>query len=845
MHHNILAFWRHLQTLPAGHADLPRPRVNRLMLAMFEKWRSRQNFPPFDGLGHIRDHAGEAEMALPLVERRGIAMARTLELVAGDWGIAHGLFDIDPDEVILGTMPPYSVGQGKEMMDYFKGAGDDRDERLEFETGFLNEWSNFGHVCPNHEKIVQRGLASVIDDCLARKASSRDPDQQSFYAAVITALEGVISYAEAYARAADRQAAIYRAALDDKPDHPKADLFTERLTGMTQAAARLRRVPAQPSKSLADAIQCISIMNCALHWTGELTSLGRLDQILQPFLTPEELASGDAQMLIDCLWVKLDERVTLDNKAVEDRFSQADGALMGVGGPSNFDQGALTNQWMQQITIGGVVADNAPEARDACNDITRLCLNSARRLPFNCPTLDLRVHTKTPEDVLELAAAAHLSGGAHPVMLNDDKLIPALLAAGEDVELKSARNYACDGCYETIFPGETEFSFIYVPAVDVLEKALNSGAGFGASGSTYLRGFKGSFRTPPADQIQSFDALIAIIDQHIWLNVNRQLAGYFASYGAKGKVCPSPILSAMIDGCIESGRDFYDGGARYHMFAPLMTGISTVADSLYVIETLVFEQQLLSLEELVACLRSDWGLRNDIVGRKVSADRARQLQALCRAQPKFGFGEEIVDRHAWRLIDAFVNAIERALKHPMHQAALAGLESRFASTDKPFNLVVTPGVGTFEQYNFGGSFAGATPDGRHAGAPLATDLSASPFPQDQEVPVDPVRSSILQAFGSWNHPSVSRFADGAPSDFNIDERSELSPLTDILGAFSRGQGSNVMTITTASADTLARAEASPEEYDLVRVRMGGWTEFFSVLFAEHKKQHRRRPIYTV
>eukprot|EP01013_Petalomonas_cantuscygni_P012025 TRINITY_DN2572_c0_g3_i1.p1 TRINITY_DN2572_c0_g3~~TRINITY_DN2572_c0_g3_i1.p1 ORF type:complete len:850 (-),score=68.72 TRINITY_DN2572_c0_g3_i1:11125-13674(-) len=847
MHHNILQYWQHLQNLREGDVDRPAPRVNRLMLNMFEKWRSQQPFPPFDGFGHIRDHVSKPKsvMKKPLIERRGIAMAKTLEMVSGDWGRKHGLFEIDPDEIIIGTMPPYSVGQGKEVMGYFKDERDDHDERLEFEAGFLNQWSNFGHICPNYERIVQTGLLTIIKDCLARQDSVSDEQQKSFYQSVITALEGVVGFAENYAARADEQAAIFRDVLAGDPDHPQKKIFQQRITGMEAAAKRLRRIPAKPCKSFTDAVQCIFILNCALHWTGELTSLGRLDQILQPFLSKSELSSGKAQEVIDCFWVKLDQRVVLDNRHVTDHFSQADGALMGAGGASNFDQGALANQWMQQVTIGGVVANNEAEAVDACNDVTKLCLHAARRLPFNCPTLDLRVHKKTPTAILKLASAALLSGGAHPVLLNDDKFVPALKNAGKNVELKSARNYACDGCFETIFPGETEFSFIYIPGIDVLEKALNSGAGFSGSGGTYLRGTKGSYRTVPADQIESFDHLIALMDEHIWLNVNRQLSGYLGAYGAKTSVCPSPILSAMIDGCIESGRDYYGGGARYHMFAPLMTGISTVADSLHVIQKLVFEERLLTLEELVSCLRTDWGARNDVVGLKLSTSRVQDLRKLCMAQAKFGYGNRDVDKHAWRLIDAFTNAIDKALVHPMHAAGLARLEREFASDEKPFNLVVTPGVGTFEQYNFGGIFAGATPDGRKSGAPVATDLSASPLPQDLPVPEGGKQPSMTKAFRSWNHKSINRFADGAPSDFNLSEDSSASDLAKAIRLFADGKGSNIMTVTTASAQTMKDAEQRPMDYDLLRVRMGGWTEFFSVLYPEHKKQHRRRPIYKV
>ena len=799
-------------------------------------------------------------MASSLQVRRGYAMKKMLEQIAGNWGEKNGLLKINPDEIIVGTMPPYSVGQGKEVMDYLKDASDDWDERLQSEMNFLNPWSNFGHICPDFQKVVERGLVDIIEQCEHRMKSSAAETERDFLTSVVAALEGVIRFAQAYAERADEQVSIHKKQLEDWPTHPDKKIIEERIAGMAEVAERLRRIPAEPCKSFADAVQCIFILNCVLHWTGELTSLGRLDQILFPFYEKDSLSREQAQEIIDCFWVKLDEQVVLDNRLLADHFTEADGALLGAGGPSNFDQGALSNQWMQQVTIGGVVATNEKKTQDACNEVTRMVLDAARKFPFNCPTVDLRVHKNTPEDILDLAAKTLLSGGAHPVLLNDDKLVPALKKSGKSVELRSARNYACDGCYETIFPGETEFSFIYVPGVDVLEKTLNSGAGFIASGETFLRGTKSSFRTPEAANISSFEQLYEILEEHIWLSVNRQLSGLFRAYGSKAAVCPSPILSALIDGCLESGRDFYDGGAKYHMFAPLMTGISTVADSLYVIDHLVFGETALSLEELTACLRSDWGARPNVIGRKMDPERAKYFREICLNQPKFGFGEKEVDTYAWRVANSFVDAVEKALKHPVHTEAIKKLKSTFGTKEKPFNIVITPGVGTFEQYNFGGSFAGATPDGRMAGDPLASDLAASPLPKNVEPNVDAAdgawtdennsirveirRVALKSALKSWNNKAFSRFADGAPSDFNIEEDFPHDELVKVLKAFADGKGSNVMTVTAASLKTLKAAEETPLDYNLLRVRMGGWTEFFSVLFPDHKKQHIRRPIYT-
>lgn len=850
MHQNILKFWQHLENLGDGHADRPSPRACRLMSGMFEQWRTRAPFPVRDAFGHLRDHLGREEAGLmtqPVTVRRGHAMAKSLRMIAGAWGRERGFFRVDADELIVGNMPPYSVGQGKELMAYLKGADDDFDERLSFEADFLNPWSNFGHVCPDHEKVVRRGLRSIIEECQQARETSGSAERQAFYLSVEIALQGVIDFAAGYSREAAAVAEVYARELAERPDHPMRSVFEQRRAGMQEVAERLLRIPADPCQSFLDAVQCIFLMNCALHWTGELTSLGRLDQILEPFRKRDDLPDLVAQEIIDCLWIKLDERATLDNRHLEDHFTSADGALLGSGGASNFDQGALANQWMQQVTIGGVVAEPDPTPRDACNRVTRLCLQASRRLPFNTPTLDLRVHSGTPNDVLELAADALLSGGAHPVILNDDKIVPALQKAGKNIPLATARNYACDGCYETHFPGETEFSFYYVPGLDMLEKALNGGAGFGSAGSTFMRGMKGSYRTRDAAEVGSFDELYAIFEEHIALSVHRGLRGVIRAYGSKANVCPTPILSAMIEDCITAGRDFYDGGARHHVFAPLMTGISTVADSLYAINTLVFRQGLVTMRELIGCLRSDWGGRGVVVGPVIPEERIREIRALCLAQPKFGHGNASVDRFAWQVIDSFVDAFEAALAHPLHREALAALADRYGTPDRPFELVFTPGVGTFEQYVFGGSFAGATADGRRSGQAIATDLAAAPVPQDLDPLGDndqPIRQARLRdSLASWRHESVDRLSDGAPSDFNIREDFPRDALIEVLRAFADGKGSNIMTVTVGNPETFREAEAKPLDHDLLRVRMGGWTEFFSVLFPEHKKQHRRRPLY--
>src|SRR5258708_8072772 len=102
---------------------------------------------------------------------------------------------------------------------------------------------------------------------------------------------------------------------------------------------------------------------------------------------------------------------------------------------------------------------------------------------------------------------------------------------------------------------------------------------------------------------------------------NKFLFGLVPAYGSKEEVSPSPLLSALIHGCMEKGRDLAGGGARYHLFSPLMTGISTAADSLYVIKKLAFTDHLFTLPELVPSLRSNWGRTSEIISLNTSLPR--------------------------------------------------------------------------------------------------------------------------------------------------------------------------------------------------------------------------------
>ena len=531
--------------------------------------------------------------------------------------------------------------------------------------------------------------------------------------------------------------------------------------------------------------------------------------------------------------------------------------------------------------MGGTIADDSPGAgRPAYNDLTRMCLRAARRLPLNAPCLSLRMRPDIPADLVHEAALAILSGGAHPILLSDEKVTPGLQQSGDRigqghgaggstpvaekagglwssaVSLRDARDYACDGCYEPQLSGTSWFTLGGLTSIQVLEAALNQGKTWQSAGPVWFRGQRVSFTSEPAREIDSFERLIELYFKHLRWMYAKQADGQIGLFGRMNAVCPAPLLSVFIDDCLEKGLDYYEGGPRYNVIAPCFTGLSTLIDSLWAIRALVFEPStaVTSLPELVDALLCDWGENmaepfvNVLEGPariEARAERYRRLREAAMKLPRFGrgnpevdaFGDGIVGRVARTAVEVFTDPAERTA------AKMLDLARRLGTKERPFGgFQIQPGVGSFENYLDWGNMSGASADGRRSGDPLASDLS--PAPSFGDLPIDPNEAPLVKVMKGYAGAGVEAMWDGAPTDFNIREDFPVEALEQALVAFAQGRGSSIMTITCANADTYEQARRDPEKYDLLRARMGGWTEFFVTMFPAHQAQHQRRPFET-
>jgi Dyp-type peroxidase family len=856
----------------------PSNRVTRLLANAFSRWqdnwyfdRSQQELKHLSAYvaeGYGEDKAREV-MGLSIAERMGwthkVSLGQVFashaygfrgrKRVDGNWINGADTYRVHPVELIVGATPNLGLGQGRYVIDYTRA---DEQESHFFQN--LSYASGVGHVVPGFQRVLDAGLGALLDDVAAKRDGAADEKKRQFYAGVHLALEGVRDACLAYARLAGEMAA------------GMAETQAAERENLLGIQARMTHLSSGTPRTMLEAAQLIFTLHASLHLIGEPTAIGRLDQMLEPFYRADvdagRLTDDEAQEIIDCFWIKVGEKVQLNRQFVEDH--QPFGNLAMGGSSGAYPQGAANNQWIQQVTVGGTKPDGSP----AYNAVTTFCLRAARRLPLNAPCLSLRVRSDTPREVLREAALALLAGGAHPILLNDDKIIPGLQLSGQnigagadvaaraegcwtsDVSLEAARDYACDGCYEPQIAGQNWFTLGGLPTLLPLECALNQGKTWASAGPMWFRGTRTSYSSPPPAEIRSFDQLVDLFMEHLRLLYAKQVDGQLAGFGNAAGVCPSPLLSALMDDCLDKGLDIYEGGTRYNFIAPCFTALANTIDSLWAVRVMVFDERTActSLPELVEAMLCDWG-RNmaepfvstlagpaRIAGR---AERFRELRQVALSLPRYGRGQGEIDGFGNELVQRVAETSVRVFTHPVPSTAqrMVDIARRLGTPEKPFGgFQVQPGVGTFENYvEFGAQF-GASADGRHSGDPMASDLSAIPSPAD--LPVQHQETVFLDALKGYTGTGTDALWDGAPTDMTIREDFPVDALERVLAAFAAGQGSNILTITCANPETFAGAAKNPEKYDLVRVRMGGWSEFFVAMFPAHQEQHQRRPLST-
>ena len=425
-------------------------------------------------------------------------------------------------------------------------------------------------------------------------------------------------------------------------------------------------------------------------------------------------------------------------------------------------------QHYQNIVLSGVDASG----RDVTNPVTYLVLDVVEELGISDLPIAVRVSERTPSRLLEQIARVQRRGGGIVAIYNEERVLAALQRFG--YSLQDARRYANDGCWEIQIPGETAFSYYPIDMLEILQRTL---------------GVVGDGEPPSAE---TFEQLFALYRQSVEdaLDGFHRVADRFMQGGV-----PSALLSLLIRDCIAKGRGYWDRGARYTVLSPHAGGVADTADSLLAIRRLVYSEKRLTLRELVQILREDWHghdmLRREVAGRFGG----------------YGNDDPEADALAARVLETFLDAAERVLSR---------------------NGVLRPaGVSTFGRTLQWRDQRGATAAGRHAGAILSNNFSPAPG-MDRQGPTAVIRSHAAM--------DLERLANGTALELKLHPSSVrgddgLAALVELMRTFLRLGGLFLQIDVVANA-TLRDAQAHPERYPSLSVRVAGWSARFVTLDAD-------------
>jgi formate C-acetyltransferase len=331
-----------------------------------------------------------------------------------------------------------------------------------------------GHFNAGYDKVLGKGLLGIKADAervmaALRRAGPDRASQTQFLESVAVACEAAIVFAHRHAAELRQLAAL------------EAD--TARRMELVKIAAICERVPAEPARTFHEALQSFWFVHLVLNLEtdGHAFGPGRFDQYLYPFYRDSirrgEITPGEAQELLDLLWVKFDE-ITLAKDSGESETS------------SSYPD-------FQNLNIGGLTRDG----RDATNDLSFMCLTALEHTRLPQPGLSAQVSSKTPQKFLVRSAELLRYGMGMPAMFNADVLVLGMVNRGKTLE--DARASSLNGCVACYCDGRDRMaSSGYFNLAKCLELALNDGI-------DRLTGEVLGVRTGDAALFATFDGVLA------------------------------------------------------------------------------------------------------------------------------------------------------------------------------------------------------------------------------------------------------------------------------------------------------------------------------------------------
>lgn len=439
------------------------------------------------------------------------------------------------------------------------------------------------------------------------------------------------------------------------------------------------------------------------------------------------------------------------------------------------NRGSGDAQHYQNLVLAGIGDDG----KEVTNEVTYLVLDILEELNIGDFPTTVRLNSKTPEELLHRVCEVIRYGGGTIAVYNEELVLKALTDFGYSRE--EAVRFANDGCWEVQIPGKTNFGYIPFDALQILQHRTLKDYGDGVA-------------------FESFEALYAAFIgdltakiQGITVGLQNDFFGKNADGTWKWKPeIPCTVVSLFEADCIGRGLSYYEGGAVYNVRSPHIGGIADTVNSLYAIKKLVFDDRVISFAELMQTLRKNWA-------------GAETLRLYAKNHYRYyGNDSGEADELYRRLVHDFAECCRR-------QEGQCGYR-------------LPAGISTFGRQLEWRVKRLACAHGTKAGDILAGNASPTPGTDGE---------GATAVICSYCRADLSEMTTGAALDLKllpsvVKGDTGIRAMVALLRGFVR-LGGFFLQLDVGDAKILHEAQAHPEDYQTLSVRVSGWNARFVTL----------------
>ncbi len=413
---------------------------------------------------------------------------------------------------------------------------------------------------------------------------------------------------------------------------------------------------------------------------------------------------------------------------------------------------------------------------DTYNPLVLQCLKALKGK--RRPMTELFIGKDTPSEIWDAALDIVKNGGGQPAFYNKEVLLGGLLKRFPGIRDEDIKKFCGGGCTESMLAGLSNVG------------SLDAGINLALILERCIHG-----HLEECDTYEDFYKRFMLEVKTVCDTVMEEIAN---SQKARGEVNPLPMRTLLVDDCIDNGLDYNNGGARYMWSIINFAGLINVTDSLVVIRSFVYETKKYTAKEICEYLRNN----NDAF-----LSEARSFK------DSYGNGSDRTNAEATRISKEIFSNLDN--KKPY------------------YGLGYLPAAIQFLCAASSGLDVGATPDGRHSGAPLCESLGAING-KDRNGPTVMLESVCSLALEK---------ALGIPVvNLTVNPDIDSSVLIGLIKGYIQNGGIQLQ-LTCTDRKTLLEAYENPEMHKNLIVRVGGYSDYFHRVPRELQKSIIERSIY--